>query len=1626
MRITLTVLAVSAGCAAWGQIRPPNDNFTNRFLLTGMQVSARGTNIYATSEPGEPPHAGQPAQASLWWSWQAPYDGTALLSVTNSGYSVLTRSAVYTGAVLTNLSLVASNAAATNRVLAFPVTGGQAYQIAVDKRSGSSVFALNLWLDTLMLAQPLPEARIRAGTAVALVATNTETDHPLERVDFYVSTNWLGTAAAPPFTFTWTPLTTGRQSLGVVATNSLGERRDAPLVWVNVVPANDNFADAAAVPSSAVSCELNGENRYATAELGEPAHAGRAAAKSLWWRWTSDYGGRASLSTTSAGGDRALAVYTGDALTNLVLVAASTSFTTIAADFDAVAGTTYWIAVDGNFTGSNGAVQVQLELTTLRFANAPWTRILTGQTLDLIATNYESDHPFSTLALMLGTNIVAGSLAEPWVFSWATDQPGEYTFQWVGTNNVGQMRQSDTITVWVSPANDDFANAMEIPALTNDVASVDATTAYTTHEPGESTHLYSFERGSVWFTWVAPWTGQIYFSTAGSQSGSYIVVYQGDALTNLSALTSDTSSVAAVQQGERYYIAADSYWGSWGPIRISVFPPPPNNDFAKAIELPGASGTFQGTNISANAEPGEPMGTADNGASVWWRWTSPGLGDFVFTPNDLGGASVLYSAYVGNSLSNLVPVVAPTTLCGGGWCSAGFRARAGETYYFRLSGANPSALYGGMTCSYSLNVLTNIPVNDDFANRIALSGPTNYVVGDNTLASREPGEPGIHPLASPGRTLWWSYTASEKGLLRVHAEADSYGVAWNIYRGQTVADLTEAPALLDSEWRSVDMNPGEEVEIAADGMLGGFGPLRLETTFVPVPDNDMFSNSVHLEGTNVTASGDAIAASSEPGEPPSEGRTVWYSWAAPTAGKAVVHIIGPTRYTMGVYLGPTVDHLQLVRTGYGALDFLAIGGKVYHIQVAAPAVGYAAGLGEFELGIDLTPCATAPNDDFNNAYSMDGSLINNGSPPLHEWITLATTEPGEPAYFDGQPCKSLWWHWEAPINGKLDLALDPYTTMVTNALLAVFTGSSVDALQLVAKGTKHVVADVLCRTVYHIAVVTDPTAAGDVSFNAGLGPNATAVIVPGNLLLDPSFEGYGGGWQITGDLLCNNGAMDGLLYGTLVPPAVMYQEFATQPGKRYRCRFAYSGGMFGAGGRINVEWDNCVLGLVQVIAGQANVWNWAQFDVTASNSVSRLTFQSLGVYNFSLDAASVVPLDQPPAITTDPVSQSTVGGGSAAFSVAASGAPPLAYQWLFNGSPLADATRTMLTLNHVSTDQAGSYSVAVTNLFGAVTSASASLTVEAPAIPTLVLQPYSDTVAIGGYFALSAAAAGTPPLFYQWFRNEVPVPDATNAHLVFASFQSTNAGAYTVKVWNAGGTVWSLPATLTASIPTQGGGVVVMANSYNDNAGYFEFPIYDVDGLTMLNGADADYVAQLYAGSSIALLRPVGTPRPFYTGFDAGFFVPETEYLPTVPYGGAVLLQVRVWDRQYGMSYEEARALGSRFGRSQVLASAAGGNPPGGPPVPYPFSSLRGMTSFTLHAGMPRFEVGRIEPGGQQEDGTLIWSLVGEAGYRYLIERCTTNFVWQPFLVLTNVAGTATFTDPSRQDRALYRGRILD
>jgi len=101
-----------------------------------------------------------------------------------------------------------------------------------------------------------------------------------------------------------------------------------------------------------------------------------------------------------------------------------------------------------------------------------------------------------------------------------------------------------------------------------------------------------------------------------------------------------------------------------------------------------------------------------------------------------------------------------------------------------------------------------------------------------------------------------------------------------------------------------------------------------------------------------------------------------------------------------------------------------------------------------------------------------------------------------------------------------------------------------------------------------------------------------------------------------------------------------------------------------------------------------------------------------------------------PTITTAPVNQTVTAGQTASFTVVAAGTAPLSYQWQKNGANIAGATAASYTTAVTTTADSGStFRAVVTNTAGTVTSAAATLTVNAA--PAAGIQVSSTSINFG-------------------------------------------------------------------------------------------------------------------------------------------------------------------------------------------------------------------------------------------------------------------------------------------------------
>lgn len=118
-----------------------------------------------------------------------------------------------------------------------------------------------------------------------------------------------------------------------------------------------------------------------------------------------------------------------------------------------------------------------------------------------------------------------------------------------------------------------------------------------------------------------------------------------------------------------------------------------------------------------------------------------------------------------------------------------------------------------------------------------------------------------------------------------------------------------------------------------------------------------------------------------------------------------------------------------------------------------------------------------------------------------------------------------------------------------------------------------------------------------------------------------------------------------------------------------------------------------------------------------------------------------------PIIIGEPQSSTLVGASSEIISVAVTANESPYYQWLLNGIPIPNATNVALTPTNIQLDQAGNYSVLVSNAFGFTLSSNALLTV----VPAFLTTQAANPSLYDAYLAASITTGSDgATLWFQW------------------------------------------------------------------------------------------------------------------------------------------------------------------------------------------------------------------------------------------------------------------------------------
>ena len=215
------------------------------------------------------------------------------------------------------------------------------------------------------------------------------------------------------------------------------------------------------------------------------------------------------------------------------------------------------------------------------------------------------------------------------------------------------------------------------------------------------------------------------------------------------------------------------------------------------------------------------------------------------------------------------------------------------------------------------------------------------------------------------------------------------------------------------------------------------------------------------------------------------------------------------------------------------------------------------------------------------------------------------------------------------------------------------------------------------------------------------------------------------------------------------------------------------------------------------------------------------------VFGLSLTASINYPVLN--VSTNLPTNQTVLAGEPVTFASDVIGTGPLTYQWYFGGSAIAGANAATYTIPLVLTNNAGTYSLSVSNSFSGITTRGALLTVSNIPV-TIITQPASQVALIGNPATFSVAVSGTPAIQYQWFFGGNPISGAIYDTFSIPVSGPTNTGVYQVAISNPAGTTNSIQVNLTVLKDTIPPNVAAISASVSQIVVTFSKPVDPVTG----------------------------------------------------------------------------------------------------------------------------------------------------------------------------------------------------
>jgi hypothetical protein len=563
----------------------------------------------------------------------------------------------------------------------------------------------------------------------------------------------------------------------------------------------------------------------------------------------------------------------------------------------------------------------------------------------------------------------------------------------------------------------------------------------------------------------------------------------------------------------------------------------------------------------------------------------------------------------------------------------------------------------------------------------------------------------------------------------------------------------------------------------------------------PTRDNDYFSQAEDLIGLQGSIVGTNRCNGKEPGEPAHAGRkggrSVWFSWTAPTNGIATFDTAGSAFDTvLAVYTGDEVAHLTNVVSDEDSgpfltsrLQFNADGGTNYQIALD----GFAGQSGDYVLHWSMEE--TTERLPTITAHPKSVAATNEGAGAK---FVVQTDAIGYQWFFNRQPIADAT-NQEYALSGVSSTQLGKYHVLVSNTHRSIESQRAALEIGLAPSDDKpeELLAPLYggsgpCPGAGFNSRAVGLKLAHSPILSVALGSVGLHVLNNTPLLVSADTDctrdpGTGISWLFLQFQCAGKLRLDARRSG--FPVRLRLNDASDPPSfVTLKCRtnqMQYPVTDFSHGYWIGMEAMGGQLGLIQL--------DWA-FDIAPPA--------------FSTNADRGLPL-----------------GETLSLCWPGTNNPAFAFQWQRDGTDIPGATDICYVVTHVLKEHAGSYRVLVSSKSDASTNEMGFVKVESP--PEIREQPHGTNLFLDGTATFAVSAEGTEPLTYQWQFNGTDIAGATSNQLTIARAQISDRGRYRVWVANRLGTTNSewcqlkVHAPVVALAPTDAISASCLHNTFN-------------------------------------------------------------------------------------------------------------------------------------------------------------------------------------------------------------------